>query len=321
MPKVLDGKYELLQRIGAGGMGEVFRARYVPSDALCCIKVMRQALLAKQSLLTQIQHPNVAAVYEVFSGDGINYIVTELIDGSTIRQWMAAHGAFPLALAIDVASQILAGLEHIHQRGLLHRDISPDNVMLMHDADAHLIAKIIDLGIATRTETQSGVLLGNPKYMSPEQLGMLDEGERIDGRADLYALGLVLYEMLAGVPAYVSDTPQGYITKHLTQTPTRLANIPAALEHVIFRALEKDRRRRYADAREFADALAPFLKSPMNEEEQFQRAWENGGVAVWRAFIAQHPTSPRLARAKKLLDEALTFERIALRMRQADPHS
>jgi serine/threonine protein kinase len=436
---VLDGKYEILARIGVGGMGEVFKARHVHLNTFRCIKVMKQALLADDAFLTrflrearlatQIHHPNIAVVHDFFIGDGGNYMVTEFIDGTTLRQWAAAHGPFPVALAADVASQILSGLEHIHRRGLLHRDISPDNVMLSYDADDHLLAKIIDLGIAkdvntTSTEmTQAGVLIGNPKYMSPEQLGMLGDDEQIDGRADLYCLGIVLYEMLAGVAAFASETPQGYIMKHLTQTPPRFAlaksnvDVPDRLEHVIFRAVEKDRRRRYADAHEFADALAPFLKAPAGtlrrddvsrlrrgpektlaqplpasigpndftiaeppappppaprrgpttemkahefelslledvhareaegdraalqrlgeahpkgtlvgdaardalarllqvqrdreEEEQFQRAWEDGRAEVWRAFIAEHPKSPRAERAQELLDEALAFE-------------
>jgi serine/threonine protein kinase len=443
---VLDGKYEILSRIGAGGMGEVFKARHVHLNTFRCIKVMKQALLAddvfltrflrEARLATQIHHPNIAVVHDFFIGEGGNYMVTEFIDGTTLRQWVAANGPFPPALAADVASQILSGLDHIHRRGLLHRDISPDNVMLSYDEDDRLHAKIIDLGIAkdvntTSTEmTQAGVLIGNPKYMSPEQLGMLGDEEQIDGRADLYCLGVVLYEMLAGVAAFASETPQGYIMKHLTQTPPRFAvaktsvDVPDRMEHVIFRALEKDRRRRYAEAREFAEALGPFLTAPpgtlrrddisrlrrgpektlaqlmpalgpndaatiaetpspapppvrrgpstemkaqkfelslledvnareaegnraalqrlgeahpkgtrvgdaareaiarltkaqrekeaeereQQEEALFQRAWEDGRVETWRTFIAEHPGSPRLARAQELLDEALAFE-------------
>ncbi|MDP9191853.1 MAG: serine/threonine protein kinase [Acidobacteriota bacterium] len=444
---VLDGKYEILSRIGAGGMGEVFKARHVHLNTFRCIKVMKQALLAddvfltrflrEARLATQIHHPNIAAVHDFFIGEGGNYMVTEFIDGTTLRQWAAAHGPFPVALAADVVSQILSGLDHIHRRGLLHRDISPDNVMLSFDEDDRLIAKIIDLGIAkdvntTSAEmTQAGVLIGNPKYMSPEQLGMLGDDEQIDGRADLYCLGVVFYEMLAGVAAFASETPQGYIMKHLTQTPPRFAvakhgiAVPDRMEQIIFRVLEKDRRRRFESARELADALASFLTAPAGtlhrddiarlrrgpektisqpmpmlgpddatiaetpsamrvapvspppkrgpsteakalefelslladvqaregegdrqalqrlgeahprgtrvgdaardaihrlaqaqqrdreEEEQFQRAWEDGRASVWRTFIEEHPNSPRAARAQELLDEALGFERAA----------
>jgi serine/threonine protein kinase len=275
---VLDGKYEILSRIGAGGMGEVFKARHLHLDAFRCIKVMKQELLVDEvfrsrflreaRLATQIHHPNIAVVHDFFVGEGGNYMVTEFIEGRTLRQWSAQYGPFPLPLAADVASQVLAGLDHIHRRGLLHRDISPDNVMLSFDQDERCIAKIIDLGIAKdlantapTDTTQAGMLIGNPKYMSPEQLGLLNDGEQIDGRTDLYSLGVVLYEIVAGVPPFTSDTPHGYIMKHLTQPPRQHAAIPEAIQSVIFRALEKDRTKRYTGARDFAAALAPFLES------------------------------------------------------------
>lgn len=282
---VLDGKYEILLRIGAGGMGEVFKARHLHLDAFRCIKVMKQELLADDAfrsrflrearLATQIHHPNIAVVHDFFVGEGGNYMVTEFIEGRTLRQWSGQYGPFPLALAADVASQVLSGLDHIHRRGLLHRDISPDNVMLSFDPDDRCIAKIIDLGIAkdlannaSADTTQAGVLIGNPKYMSPEQLGLLNEGEQLDGRTDLYSLGVVLYEMLLGVPPFASDSPQGYIMKHLTQAPRRFNDakphleLPESIESVIFRMLEKDRGKRYANARELSAALAHFLEKP-----------------------------------------------------------
>jgi serine/threonine-protein kinase len=282
---VLDGKYEILSRLGGGGMGDVFKAKHLHLDVFRCIKVMKEGMMQDEGyrarflrearLATQIHHPNIAVVHDFFLGAGGSYMVTEFIDGTTVRQWSASHGRFPLPLAADVAVQVLAGLDHIHRRGLLHRDISADNVMLSYDADDRLASKIIDLGIAkdvntpsNEMATQAGMLIGNPKYMSPEQLGSIEDGEQLDGRADLYGLGVVLYEMLLGVPPFVSETPQGYIMKHLTQPPRRFRDAtaegdwPPGLEAVIFRALEKDRRRRYADAREMSTALQPFLTAP-----------------------------------------------------------
>src|SRR5437016_327817 len=160
---LLDGKYEILSLLGAGGMGEVFKARHVHLNAFRCIKVMKQGLLAddvfrsrflrEAQLATQIHHPNIAVVHDFFLGDHGSYMVTEFIDGTTVRQWSAAFGRFPLPLAADVASQVLAGLDHIHRRGLLHRDISSDNVMLSYDGDDRLVVKIIDLGIAKDVNT------------------------------------------------------------------------------------------------------------------------------------------------------------------------
>jgi eukaryotic-like serine/threonine-protein kinase len=364
---VLDGKYEILERIGAGGMGEVFKARHVHLDAPRCIKVMRATIMADDSfrqrflrearLATQIHHPNIAVVHDFFVGDGSSYMVSEYIDGTTVRQWSARNGPFPLGVAADVASQVLAGLEFIHRRGLLHRDISPDNVMLSFDEDARLVVKIIDLGIAKETAsdglTQAGALIGNPKYMSPEQFGTLGEGEALDGRADLYCLGVVLYEMLLGVPPFVSETPQGYIMKHLTEAPPKPREVrpgspwPDGMEAVLFRALEKDRRRRFNDARDFAGTLQKFLTSPSgsltrndierlrggsavtieerfdtgaydfdatvteknaDEPADFDAAWEKGSSTAWDEYLAAHPLSPRLDLARRCRQEAADFE-------------
>ncbi len=280
---LLDGKYEILGLLGAGGMGEVYKARHLHLGAFRCIKIVKSGLMADEvyrqrflreaRLATQIHHPNLAVVHD-FSilADGMSYMVTEYIDGTTVRQWEAANGRFPLALAVEVAMQVLNGLDHIHRRGLLHRDVSADNVMLAFDADDHLVVKIIDLGVAKDVSstanpadtTQAGLFMGNPKYMSPEQLGELEEHEALDGRTDLYSLGVVLYEMITGVPPFLARTSNGYIVKHLTEAPRtfREANpdldLPRGLEAVIQRALEKDRGKRFANAREMADAIAPF---------------------------------------------------------------
>ena len=363
---LFDGKYEIVGLLGAGGMGEVYKARHLHLHAFRCIKVMRPALfmdndykarfLREARLATQIHHPNIAVVHD-FSvlESGASYMVTEFIDGTTLRQWSGSHGRFPIELAAEVVVQVLSGLDLIHRRGLLHRDISADNVMLAYDGDDRLVVKIIDLGVAkdvgstdTMT-TQAGMLIGNPKYMSPEQLGELPEGEHLDGRADLYCLGVVLYEMLTGVPPFVAKTANGYIIKHLTQPPPPLResvpdlDFPPQLEAVLMRALEKDRRRRFADAREFALAIAPFANSggtftrqdmaqltnvatqtlaqseavtiqsdaattQMSEEESFQTAWEDGTSTAWEHFLDAFPDGKYADRAQDLLAEAAAYE-------------
>jgi tRNA A-37 threonylcarbamoyl transferase component Bud32 len=363
--KLLDGKYEIVGLLGAGGMGEVYKARHVHLNTFRCIKVMRPALLADDSyrtrflrearLATQIQHPNIAVVHDFeLLDDGASYMVTEFIDGTTLRQWSSQHGRFPLPLASEIAVQVLAGLDAIHRRGLLHRDISADNVMLAFDSEDRLVVKIIDLGVAkdvaaVTDTTQSGMLIGNPKYMSPEQLGELDEGEQLDARADLYCFGVVLYEMLIGVPPFTAKTPNGYIVKKLTEMPPPFRQLqpdltwPDGLEAVVMRALERDRRRRYADAREFSRAIEPFLTratgtytrgevtrlrdgggqrtiaTPMPTEvvqssvhpaeAAFQSAWENGSTTAWRRFLDAHAKAPEADRARSLLAEAADFER------------
>jgi serine/threonine protein kinase len=286
---VIDGKYEILGLLGAGGMGEVFKSRHVHLNAFRCVKVMKKSLSGDESFrkrflreartATQVHHHNVAIVHDFASlADGSYYMVSEFVDGITVRQWSTKCGRFPIAFAAEIGVQTLAGLEHCHRRGLLHRDVSPDNIMIALDADGRPSVKIIDLGIAkmlaapTSEATQVGLFVGNPKYSSPEQLGQLAEGEEIDGRTDLYSLGAVLYEMVLGIPPFSSTTPQGYVVKHLTQRARPFAEVntqlswPPGFEGVIFRALEKDRTKRYRNAAEFAEALAPFAKSFSIEE-------------------------------------------------------
>lgn len=350
---LLDGKYEIVGLLGVGGMGEVYKARHVHLGAFRCIKVVKPSLMADDAyrqrflrearMATQIHHPNLAAVHD-FSilPDGTSYMVAEFIDGTTVRQWETANGRFPLPLATEVTIQVLAGLDHIHRRGLLHRDVSADNVMLSFDAEDHLLVKIIDLGVAkdVRTSneadtTQAGVFMGNPKYMSPEQLGELEEGEVLDGRTDLYSLGVVLYEMLTGVPPFVARTPNIYIVKHLTEAPRTFQeadptlDLPAGIEAVVQRALEKNRARRHASARAFADALAPFgARSPVAfartgvppvEEKppephldlEAEKAWESAVAAdtysSYRDFRTRFPKH-RAGEAERALTERLAFD-------------
>ncbi len=280
----IDGKYDVIQLLGAGGMGEVYQVRHALLGAIRCIKVMKQQYLADESfrnrflreaiVATHVYHHNVAIAYDFATlSDGSYYMVSEYIDGITIRQWISRNGPFPLALTVDIALQVLTGLEHCHKRGLLHRDISPDNVMVSNGPGGELTAKIIDLGIAKIVTTdissvgegtQVGMFVGNPKYSSPEQLGALPDGEEIDARADLYCLGGVIFEMITGAPPFRATSAHGYAIKHLTETPPKPSainpsiNIPEEFERVILRALQKDRSFRFPDTSAFAGALAPF---------------------------------------------------------------
>ncbi|HUF16494.1 MAG TPA: protein kinase, partial [Thermoanaerobaculia bacterium] len=280
---VIDRKYEILSLLGVGGMGEVFKARHVRLETFRTIKVMRKSFIADETfrgrflrearLATQVHHPNVALVHDFATlEDGTYYMVSEFISGVTIRQWLNKTGRFTLPMTVDVALQVLAGLDAIHAQGMLHRDISAENVMISTTADDRPMAKIIDLGIAKTlaapsTEmTSAGMFIGNPRYSSPEQLGDLPAGQRLDGRADLYCLAVVIYEMVAGVSPFGSDTTRGYMIKHLTQPPTPFAEtipgeIPQEFEDVVFKALEKKRTNRWATARDFAYALRPFLNT------------------------------------------------------------
>ncbi len=284
--EVLDGKYEILDKIGEGGMGEVYRARHLHLDEIRIIKVTKpdssgapaqpRRFQEEARLATLVRHPNVAALYD-FSRqpDGSFYMVWEFIDGVTLERWLESRGPLPPDRALEVARQVLAGLAEIHAQGIVHRDLSPDNIMLRETSGGRLQAKIIDLGIAKRVASESlqmtgtGLFLGKLKYCSPEQAGALPSGQSVDARTDLYSFGVVLYEMLAGKAPFESATPEGYIGKHLHTAPPPLdvgglpKELGAGLAAAVARALEKNRDRRFRDAADFAAALARLPTTPL----------------------------------------------------------
>jgi serine/threonine protein kinase len=282
----IDGKYQILSRLGIGGMGEVYKVLHIHLNAIRVIKLMRSQIasdpganerfIREARLATRIQHPNVAAVFDFSTfDDGAHYMVWEYIEGINLHELIDQRGPLSPRYAAKLAAQALMGLDAIHRAGIVHRDVSPENLMITREVgeDADERVKIIDLGIAKSfgkddDKTKTGMFVGKWKYCSPEHLGMLPPGERIDGRADIYSFGIVLYEMLTGVPPFQADTPHAYLMMHSQQRPKALRDsnpytaAPPELETLLFRALEKDRNHRFATAREFANALeqlAPHL--------------------------------------------------------------
>jgi serine/threonine protein kinase len=284
---VLDGKYEIVRRLGSGGMGEVHLVRHLHLQELRVVKILRQDLASDPSaqarflrearLATQIKHPNVAILYD-FSrlADGSFYMVWEHIEGQDVGDRLRKSGHFPVPVAIQLGIQALRGLEAIHQTGVIHRDLSPDNLMITEDRRGQYRMKIIDLGLAKNLGppdttsnleiTQVGMFMGKLQYCSPEQAGTVS-GETLDRRSDIYSFGLVLYEMLVGLPPFDSENPHGFIFKRLSEDPLPLVGrnpkveIPAELDRVIRRSLERDREKRYPDAILFINALEKVGKS------------------------------------------------------------
>jgi len=284
--RLIDGKYQIIDRLGVGGMGEIFKVRHIHLNELRVIKIMRpniaqddqalQRFLKEARTSTQIKHRNLAMLYDFAQlDDGSYYMVWEFIDGTNIQKWISQHGVVPPRLTVEIAIQALTGLEHLHSMGLIHRDISPENLMLSQDHHGKLMVKVIDFGIAKQlTEgeggqglTQTGMFLGKLKYASPEQAGYLKEGEHLDPRSDLYSFGIVMYEMLAGRAPFNATTPHGYILKHVTEKPAPIAElnpnatIPPELEAIMMKALEKQRENRYSSASEFASELEAIRSS------------------------------------------------------------
>ncbi len=278
----VDGKYQILSRLGVGGMGEVYKVVHVDLNAIRVIKLMRSAIaddpgaherfLREARLATRISHPNVGTLYDFSTlEDGSRYMVWEFIEGINIHELIEERGPLSPRYAAKLAIQALQGLEAVHRAGIVHRDVSPENLMITHDSSGEERVKIIDLGIAkqwseeTDEKTKTGMFVGKWKYCSPEHLGILPEGERIDGRADIYSFGIVLYEMLTGTTPFQATTPHGYLMLHASERPRPLRQVNPSvtsspeLEGVILRALEKNRANRFASARDFAQALETLL--------------------------------------------------------------
>lgn len=280
--KPVDGKYRILERLGTGGMGEVYKVEHTFLGAVRVIKVIRGQIagsddahdrfLREARLATKVQHTNVATLHD-FSAlpDGSHYMVWEFIEGENLAQVLRFRGNLPPRYAVSLIRQALAGLEAIHRAGIIHRDISPENLMLTRAENGEERIKIIDLGVAKGEEsdqsmTKTGMFVGKLRYCSPEHLGFLPEGERIDGRADLYSLAIVLYEMLAGRAPFEATSPHQYILHHSREEQLRsvdLDGVPGSkeLQAILARALERDRNKRYANAREFGEALAAVEKT------------------------------------------------------------
>jgi serine/threonine protein kinase len=281
---ILDGKYEIVHRLGSGGMGEVYLVRHLHLQELRVVKILRQDLASDPSaqkrfmrearLATQVKHPNVAILYDFSTlPDGSFYMVWEHIQGQDVGDRIRRAGPFTIPVAIELGIQGLQGLDAIHSTGVLHRDLSPDNLMITEDKAGKLRIKIIDLGLARTLETdanfeitQAGTFMGKLQYCSPEQAGM-PAGVALDRRSDIYSFGLVLYEMIAGLPPFDSENQHGFIFKRLSEDPLPLRgrnphiDVPQELDRVVRRALERDREQRYPEARDFIAALDRVAKA------------------------------------------------------------
>jgi hypothetical protein len=296
---ILDGRYTIADRLGAGGMGEVFKAVHTMLGSPRVIKVVhahistnadaKDRFLREARAATKIQHGNVATLHDFATlPDGAHYMVWEFIDGENLAERLRQRGTLPPRQAVHVAVQALRGLEAIHRAGIIHRDISPENLMITAGDEV----KIIDLGVAKLqdpdavSQTRTGIFVGKLRYASPEQLGFLPEGETIDARADIYALGMVLVELLTGRPPYEAKSPHEYFLLHARDvTKTTMTPLPpelpgsAALQQVLEKALARNRNERFASAREFIQALeqiertlpetthAPTVMLPLDGDE------------------------------------------------------
>ena len=269
--KMLDNRYEILERIGTGGMAVVYKAKCHRLNRLVALKILKSDLAqdedfrrrfnAESQAVAQLSHPNIVSVYDVSRGGDTEYIVMELIDGITLKQYMEKRGQLNWRESLHFITQIMRGLSHAHSRGIVHRDIKPQNVMVLRDGSV----KVADFGIAcleNSAQTLTQEALGSVHYISPEQA----RGERTDARSDIYSAGVVMYEMLTGRLPFEGDSAVSVAIQHLSSVPLapRELNpeIPPQLELICMKAMTPDLGRRYASADAMIADLEDFRKNP-----------------------------------------------------------
>jgi serine/threonine protein kinase len=305
-------RYKLIELIGEGGMGGVFRAEQLASRRIVALKLLHPELAhieyvvrrfqREAQVASRLSHPNIVEVLDFGESSGHLFLAMELLTGTSLADRMADGGLGSIANALAILGQVLDALDHAHARGVVHRDLKPENIMLVPAAGApgSEQVKLLDFGIAKLADdapkgakplTQAGIPLGTPHYMSPEQAA----GESTDARSDLYACGVILYEMLTGRPPFDADNAVRLLSLHLTKTPVPVraaaprAQIPEALERVVLRALEKRRDDRFGSAAELRRALEPFasgsvgaapLPRPSNAVTARRLRLATGAIAV-----------------------------------------
>jgi serine/threonine protein kinase len=303
---IIRNKYQIQERIGIGGMGVVYRARHLTFNEVCAIKIVNDVIGGDANFLQRFQteavvtrklrHPNAVRVDDFdYTDDGRPFIVMELVEGRNIGEILQAEGPFRVPRAVRIATQAARALGVAHKLGVVHRDIKPGNIILTLDEQGEEIAKVLDFGIAKLREaagtdqpgmTMTGMVVGTPLYMSPEQfMGKKAAGE-IDGRTDIYSLGVVLYQMVTAQLPFEGDTPYSLMMQHLQGTvrpPHELVpelHIPESLSRVILKAIDKSRDQRFQTAEEFIAGLDEVKDDPATTGEVANAVVEDNRLAT-----------------------------------------
>ena len=309
---ILDDRYEILEVIGEGGMAFVFKATDLRLNRKVAVKIMREDLMddedfrskfyAEAHAVAMLSNQNIVAVYDVSQNPDIEYIVMELVDGITLRQYMDRRGALAWREVLHFSTQIARALAHAHEKGIVHRDIKPQNVMMFRDGTA----KVADFGIAALENEiyeNNGQAIGSIHYIAPEQA----KGESPDARSDLYSLGVVMYEMLTGNKPYEGETIGEIAIKHINARPvmprTVVSDIPEELERITLKAMCADIHQRYQSADEMLKELDEFVQAQLKAAELEAQEYENPAVVPIRSvselkkdrFILRHRRSRRVS--------------------------
>lgn len=270
--KKLDGRYELTELIGVGGMADIYKAKDITEDRTVAVKILKNEFAASEDFLRRfrneskaialLSHPNIVKIYDVGFTDKIQYIVMEYIDGITLTEYIERQGVLKWRDAVHFTTQILRALQHAHDRGIVHRDVKSQNVMLLSDGTI----KVMDFGIARfnreTDKTMSEKAIGSVHYISPEQA----RGEVTDEKSDIYSVGVMLYEMLTGEKPFDGENPVSIALKHMQSVPKRITEInntiPEGLEEITVKAMQKEPSKRYQTAGEMIKDIEEFKKNP-----------------------------------------------------------
>ncbi|MFO0660070.1 MAG: serine/threonine-protein kinase [Polyangiaceae bacterium] len=297
---VISGRYRILERLGAGGMGMVYRVEHLHLGKLLALKLLSGELTRDESvqkrfkreafLAAKLTHQNTVQVFDYGVSDGLTWLVMELVRGEDLSRMIRREGALPIDRAIPIMAQVCGSIEEAHSLGIIHRDLKPANIMLTRSLDGNDHAKVLDFGLAKLRNsselndvTSRGAVMGTPYYMAPEQI----QAGHVDERADIYALGAVLYRLVTGEPVFAGAGPQQIFHGHLSlepvppheRAPTK--NIPPALSAVILRALAKRPADRFQKVEQFRNSILRVLEE---EQGSFSNTGDRHTIPVPRVF-------------------------------------
>jgi eukaryotic-like serine/threonine-protein kinase len=317
---ILNGQFQILQKIGSGGMGSVYKALQRDMNRMVAVKILHPKLTNRKDLVSRFRrearamshltHPNTVKVFLYGElDDGSLYIIMEFLDGKNLNQIVRGEGPLPVERALPILIQACGALDEAHKQGIIHRDLKPENIFLCTLGGMKDSAKVLDFGLAKVTEremrpgslilTQEGMVFGTPEFMSPEQA----QGKTLDGSSDIYSLAVILYEVLTGKLPFEAKTAMEYIQLHVTAPPIPLAErvpgrtFPPLLWPVIARALGKKSEERYASAADFAEAMQCVLRGATELPPHLAAPAGTGAVPAGRAVPKATPSDTRPATA------------------------
>jgi serine/threonine protein kinase len=299
--KTLVDRYKVISLLGRGGMSEVFKAEHLMMGRMVAIKAIRMVVGSEYELnlkrfqqearvISRLKHPNIVEAFDFFWSEGQVFMVMEYLEGESLQSLLQTQHHLPAKKCLPLFAKICSALSHAHDHGIIHRDLKPANVMLMPNEEAKLldfgVAKFLHAGEIDQVATQTGFAIGSPPYMSPEQC----QGKQLDARSDLYSLGCLMYETLAGVNPVIGKNGLETIQRHLKYTPRRFSqvapdlNIPEPVELMINKALQKSPDNRYQTANDLLQDLEALMaEKPANELIAFDCSNRDANDAVWFA--------------------------------------